>query len=412
MQALREHKNKAAELFAQGNLEAALSEYQRISREAPEELSSRQKVAELLQRLGRTREAISTYELLAEAWAQRGWLLRSIALCKVILQIDPRHGRTQRLLAELHARRIEPQPQSRLTPVPKVPDTQPAAVVTSSGKEVPRIPIFSQLTGEELLSLMERLELRVFQPKEVILQEGQLGGSMFAIVEGGVEVVRKLEGGGERTLAFLGEGDLFGEMAVLTAGPRLASVRAIERTMVLELPRARVEQLVMEHPSVGQVLQTFHRERLLNNMLRSNPVFRMLTPLQREAMARDFQLCSIPAGKPLTVQGQPAGALYLLLRGQCRVVHEHEDGRESEHQPLREGDVFGEISLLLGVAATATVSTAERCTLLRLDREACERHLLHQPGLREVLSKMSHERLQRTAQVTGQAWLEASDLRI
>jgi CRP-like cAMP-binding protein len=412
MEALREQKNKAAELFAHGHLEAALSEYQRISREAPEDLTSRQKVAELLQRLGRKKEAITTYEVLAEAWAQRGWLLRAIALCKVILQIEPLHDRTQRLLAELHARRMEPQPQSRLAPVPRVSDARPADVAMPNVGQMPRIPILSQLSGEELLSLMQRLELRVFKANEDILQEGQLGGSMFAIVEGSVEVVRRLENGGERTLAFMGEGDLFGEMAVLSAGPRLASVRAAERTMVLELPRSRVEQLVLEHPSVGQVLQTFHRERLLTNMLRSNPLFRALTPLQREAMARDFQLCSIPAGKPLTLQGQAAGALYLLLRGQCRVLHQHEDGREQDYLPMREGDVFGEISLLLGVAATATVTTAERCTLLRLDREACERHILHQPGLREALSRMSQARLQCTVRMTTQDELDFSDLRI
>ncbi|HEX8703305.1 MAG TPA: cyclic nucleotide-binding domain-containing protein [Myxococcaceae bacterium] len=411
MEALREHKNKAAELFAHGHLEAALSAYQRISREAPEDLTSRQKVAELLQRLGRKKEAITTYEVLAGAWAQRGWLLRAIALCKVILQIEPTHDRTQRLLAELHARRMEPQPQSRLAPAPKAADAT-TAEAPASGGVMHRIPIFSQLTGEDLLSVMERLELRVFKPNEVIIQEGQLGGSMFAIVEGSVEVVRKLEHGGERTLALMGEGDLFGELAVLSAGPRLASVRAAERTMVLELPRSRVEQLVTEHPAVGQVLQTFHRERLLTNMLRSNPLFRVLTPLQREAMARDFQLCSIPAGKPLILQGEPASALYLVLRGQCRVMQQDENGRETDHQPMREGDVFGEISLLLGGEATATVSTTERCTLLRLDREACERHVLSQPGLHEALSRMTQERLLRSVRPTARPTLDESDLRI
>jgi cAMP-dependent protein kinase regulator len=407
MEALREHKNKAAELFTHGHLEAALSAYQRISREAPEDLTSRQKVAELLQKLGRKKEAITTYEVLAGAWAQRGWLLRAIALCKVILQIEPAHDRTQRLLAELHSRRMEPQPQSRLEPAPK-PVGTPSTEGVPSGGVMQRIPIFSQLTGDELLSLMERLELRVYKANEVIIQEGQLGGSMFAIVEGSVEVVRKLESGAERTLALMGEGDLFGEMAVVSAGPRLASVRAAERTMVLELPRSRVEQLVVEHPAVGQVLQTFHRERLLINMLRSNPLFRALTPLQREAMARDFQLCSIPAGKPLILQGEQADALYLLLRGQCRVQQQSGDGQETDHQAMREGDVFGEISLLLGVAATATVSTAERCTLLRLDKKACERHIFNQPGLREALSRISQERLQRSARAS----LDESDLRI
>ncbi len=411
MEALRQHKDKAAMFFSRGEFEQALCEYQKVVHEAPEDLTSRQKVAELLQRLGRKQEAISTYEALAEAWARRGWMLRAIALCKVILQVDPRHAKTQRLLAELQTRRLDSQP--RLQPVPaKDAVASSAQAVGSSEGALPRIPIFSQLRGEELLSVMERLELRVFQPKETIIQEGQQGRSMFAIVEGSVEVVRRLDAGGERTVAFMGEGDLFGEMALLSSGPRLASVRACERTLVLELPQERVAQLVQLHPSVGQVLQTFHRERLLNNMLRSNPLFRALTPMQREAMAQDFQLCSVPAGKPLAVQGQVSEALYLLLRGQCRVLHEHLEGGASDHLPLREGDVFGEISLLLGGAATATVTTASRCTLLRLDRASFERHILSQPGLREALSRMCQERLKRTARVAGYPALHEGDLRI
>ncbi|HZI04302.1 MAG TPA: nuclease PIN, partial [Archangium sp.] len=102
---LREHKDNAAHLFASGRLEEALTEYQLVANAAPEDLASRQKVAELLQRLNRKPEAIETYASVADGWARQGWLLRAIAMCKVILQLDPRHGRTQQRLAELYARR-------------------------------------------------------------------------------------------------------------------------------------------------------------------------------------------------------------------------------------------------------------------------------------------------------------------
>jgi cyclic nucleotide-binding protein len=72
------------------------------------------------------------------------------------------------------------------------------------------------------------------------------------------------------------------------------------------------------------------------------------------------------------------------------------DGHESQYPVLREGDLFGEPSVLLGLPATATVSTYSPCTLLRLDRQSVERHILVQPGVREALSKLRSERLQRT----------------
>jgi CRP-like cAMP-binding protein len=393
-------KDRASELLAAGQLEAALLEYQKVIDDVPEDLSSRRKVAELLQRLGRRKDALSTYEVLAEAWARRGWLLRAVALCKIILQIEPQHERTQRLLTELYARRQSPQPLPAPAPV-----TAPAGAADVTSRpglaKGPRFPVFSQLDGEAFLSLLEGLEMKLFQPGETILEEGKASTSMFAIVEGSVEVVRKLEQGGERPVALMGEGTLFGEMALGSEGPRLSSIRAYEPTVVLELTRSRVEQLVLKHPAVGQVLQTFHRERMLTQTMNNSPLFRALPQPQRDAVAAEFQLCSMPADRPLIAQGRAVDALYLLLRGRCRVTHQRAEGGETAYQALQEGDLFGEIALLLGTPATATVVTDTACTLLRLSRDACERHLLHQPGLREQLSRMASERLQRTARLIG-----------
>jgi cAMP-dependent protein kinase regulator len=400
---LREHKDKAAQLFASGMLETALAEYQLVARAAPEDLSSRQKVAELLQRLGRKQEAIGAYEGVAEDWARQGWLLRAIALCKVILQLDAGHGRTQRRLAQLYALRQAPQARlgRALTPVP----------VPSTGA-LPRIPLFSQLGEEAFVAVLEGLELKTFEPGVSIVTEGESGSSMFALVEGRVDVVRQLEGGQRRKVVSMGEGEFFGEMALLSESPRLASVVAAERTVVLELTREQVERLVQRYPQVGQVLQSFHQERLLANVLRGNPLLAALNPLQREAAAQAFQLHAVPAGETLLVQGQPGTALFLVLRGQCRVVHQHPDGRESEYPVLREGDLFGELSVLLGLPATATVLARTPCTLLRLDRAAVERHILIQPGVREALSRLSSERLQRTARLLSGHELLEGDLRV
>ena len=90
-------------------------------------------------------------------------------------------------------------------------------------------------------------------------------------------------------------------------------------------------------------------------------------------------------------------ALYLLLRGQCQVLHHHPDGHETPLRTLGEGDMFGEISLVLGVPATATVRADTPCMLLRLDWGSCDKHLLSQPGVFEELSRLGTERLLHTA---------------
>ncbi|HYO59163.1 cyclic nucleotide-binding domain-containing protein, partial [Archangium sp.] len=341
--------------------------------------------------------ALLDYEQLAEVWARQGWLSRAIALCKVILRLEPDHEPARRLLAELDARWMDP----LAPPGPAVPKLEPmlrapAAEVGSPGGG--RTSLFSRLGEREFLSVMGALEPRVFQPGETIVEEGQPGSSVFAIVEGCVEVVRTLKSGRRRTVALLGEGDFFGEMSLLANVPRFATVRAFERTAVLELTRERLEPIIQRHPSVAEVLRGFHRERLLEDVLRGNPLFRTLTPPQREALARDFQICTRPAGALLLEQGQPVDALYLLLRGRCQVLHRHPDGRQSPLRMLGEGDMFGEIALMLGLPATATVRADGPCMLLRLDWGSCERHLLEHPGVCEALSRLGNERLLSTAE--------------
>jgi CRP-like cAMP-binding protein len=400
---VRQRKDRAAELLASGEVEAALSEYQKLVEEVPEDLTSRRKVAELCQRLGRRKEALLTYEALAEAWARRGWLLRAIALCKIILQIEPRHERTQRLLAELYSRRPTPPPLP--APAPASAPSEPVAVVSKPGTtKVPHFPVFSQLGGDAFLSLLEGLEMRFFQPGDVIIEEGKSQTSMFVIVEGSVEVVQKQEQGADRPVALMGEGNLFGEMALGAEACRHTRIQAYEPTVVLELTRSRVEQLILHYPAVGQVLQTFHRERMLGQLMSYSPLFSGLSQPQREAVALEFQLCSMPADRPLIAQGKEVDALYVLLQGRCRVTHGPPEGGELAYQSLQEGDMFGEIALVLGMPATATVTTDTPCTLLRLSRDACERHLLQQPGLREFLSYLASERLHRTARlIAGEA---------
>jgi CRP-like cAMP-binding protein len=74
--------------------------------------------------------------------------------------------------------------------------------------------------------------------------------------------------------------------------------------------------------------------------------------------------------------------------------------------------VFGEISLLLGKPVSATVRAEEGTVVLRLEREAFERLILSQPGMRGALTRVGTERLQRTAKLLSGRDLEDDDLRV
>lgn len=408
--AVQRHKEKAARLAALDQLAAALSEYEQVVKAEPDDGASHHRVAELRERLGRRAEAVVAYEEAALAWARGGQLLRAIVACKGLLKLEPGHTRTPRSLADLYGWRGSPArsgPGSRPSgEFELVPDGQgPAA-------GMPVVPLFSKLGREPFAAVVEAVEVRKLPAGRTVVEEGEHGASMFALVEGRVEVVRHLQGGERRKVGELEAGAFFGELALISEGPRLASVVAVEPVVLLEFTRARLAEVVRRHAVVGQVVQAFYRERMVENLLRSNPVFTPLKPEQKQAVAREFELRELKPGEVVLEQGQEGHAFFLLLRGRCTPYHVQADGREKPYPELREGDVFGEISLLLGKPVTATVRAEVASVVLRLDRSAFERLILSQPGMRGALTRVGTERLQRTARLLSGRDLHEGDMRI
>lgn len=233
-----------------------------------------------------------------------------------------------------------------------------------------------------------------------VIREGDLGSSLFIIVEGRVAVMREPEGRAGWTVGELGPGDFFGELALVTEGPRTASVMALERTVLLELSQAGLQEAGARHGLEEPVVRMTSQQRLLADALRGSPLL--------AGLSRDLQLqlggalvpCTVQEGEVIITRGKPGDALYLLLRGRCSVSHTHGRGATAPYTELEEGAVFGEVSLLrTNRIATATVTALTPCTLLRVDRAVFRKFFLGQAELRGALVKLGLERLQRTIQV-------------
>ncbi len=78
------------------------------------------------------------------------------------------------------------------------------------------------------------LPRKTFTPNEIIIREGEVGDAAYMIVSGRVRAFRAVNGG-EETLGTMTSGDVFGEMALLLAEPRAASVQALDQVTVLVL---------------------------------------------------------------------------------------------------------------------------------------------------------------------------------
>jgi len=99
-----------------------------------------------------------------------------------------------------------------------------------------QVPLFQHLSAEGFLNLAQLVQEEAYAPGKTVCRTGEYGDTLYAVVDGAVSVRR--EG---RTIATLGKGEYFGEMAIIDSGPRSADCIAVGHTSLLSL---RKEQLL------------------------------------------------------------------------------------------------------------------------------------------------------------------------
>ena len=538
---LRKLKDKAAELASKGKVERAAELFREILRADPRDVASCQKLADVLRRGGEIAGAVERYAEVAERYARDGLLIKAMAICKTILELDPEHVTTQRQLADLYAKRsiadagrppartmmAMPVPMAPLPPAPAQgdaielpagPETDPeiergvtlalpsppeqapeevadqgsgtepsdlfdsfelppgdeaanwleatgaapappaelevevvadplaapepavaalpaphrsgfnlivaaAEEAVQAGVEddfavdvdlvdvealellevelqpvptderLPRVPIFSDLGPEAFVALTEALQVTRLATGETVISEGDTGTAFFVVASGRLVVKRRDEKGDQVVLAHLGEGEFFGEMALLSGAPRNASVVAEEPSELLVLRAEVLRDLASRYPHLAGSLRRFYRQRLLANALAVSPLFRPFGRKDRKAVMEKFRERTVHPGEVIVHEGALADGLYVLLEGAVDVTRRTEAGDLLVGQ-LREGDLFGEMSCMRKAGATATVTVKRGGALLRLQRGDFDALVMTYPTVLELVSQLSEERSQ------------------
>lgn len=125
-----------------------------------------------------------------------------------------------------------------------------------------RVPIFSTLSREERERLAGSLRPRSVARHEVVLHEGDLDRSFFLITWGQAVAVQSYGTPQEQVLTIMEAGDFFGEMALLLSAPRSATIWALTRLELLELPEAAFQHLLEERHTLSQAIEQIVAGRL------------------------------------------------------------------------------------------------------------------------------------------------------
>jgi CRP-like cAMP-binding protein len=143
--------------------------------------------------------------------------------------------------------------------------------------KIRRIGLFSTLQPKELWVVNGLLHERRYLEGEVIFDEGEEGQALYVVLGGRVLICQQGQPETGR-IAEVGEGSMFGELALLDGSPRSAQARAAEDCLLAALSRADFKGLVETHAVIASKI-AIQLARALGQKLREHFVTMDARPL-------------------------------------------------------------------------------------------------------------------------------------
>lgn len=414
---LDELRAHGARVFARGEALAALRVFDAILTAAPLHFEARLRLADCLAALNEVHAAAQVYRACAWYALRTGHPLAAVVAARVLETLGAEHddifaalvqyyGCESEFIGTFAARINLPAPDTDIA-IPDLSTPPPADLVQRAAHlgihctddfdnypaAVHPIPLLSQMSERAFRRVLGTLVVRRMPDGQMALEEGEPGMSFFFVATGRVRVFTRDALGRENELAELHENTIFGEMALISAQPRSASVQVMGESDLLEVTRESLRALADELTQVATALHTFTRERLLRNLMATHRLFRPFNASQRRDLLRRFTSHDVAPGTTIIREGDVGNGLFMLLSGEVDVTKIDAYGESASLATLRSGAVFGEMALMHGGATTATVTAARPATVLFLAREYVERMVAGVPEIRDYLVALADDRV-------------------
>jgi cAMP-dependent protein kinase regulator len=213
------------------------------------------RMGDVRQKMNQKPQAIVEYMKAAEIFADKGFVVKALAMYKMVLRLDPSNDKALNQMSSLHSNKSVT--ELKLEPV-ELGEVAPQSSI---------VPLFSDLTQEEFTDFTKRMVFHTVPEGQVIVKEGDAGASVYVVTRGTVRVVTTMDGKPVE-LAVLQPSDFFGEIAFLTGKPRTATVVAAEESDILEVPEDQLKELIGSKPRIREVMQNYYNQRVSNTLMK------------------------------------------------------------------------------------------------------------------------------------------------
>ncbi len=249
-----------------------------------------------------------------------------------------------------------------------------------------RSPLFQYLNEQHLEKLRPLLQEQSYEFGDLIVHQGDAADAFYLLVSGRVRAVKIQQNGEEIPLGTLRPGESFGEAALFEGGTRSATIRCSTAVEVLRLDRADFLELAAELPELRHHIEMTARHRSLHGFLYEFSNFGRLPAPALRGVIEKLSPIDFAKGSLIIKEGEPAGPMYILEKGRARAFQAN-NGQTKSLAFYRDGDFFGELSILNGSARAASVEAYSDCRLLALPPDAVRDLKKHFPEFGKLLEE-------------------------
>jgi CRP/FNR family transcriptional regulator, dissimilatory nitrate respiration regulator len=125
---------------------------------------------------------------------------------------------------------------------------------------------FSDFSPDLLKLIAQTATRQTYQPEQFVFMEGEPCLGLYVVQKGWLRAVKSNPSGREHVVRYVGPGDTFNEIGVLSGGVNWISVEALEPSVLIVIPRQAVLDLIDEHPALAKAIIQSLAGRILHAM--------------------------------------------------------------------------------------------------------------------------------------------------
>ncbi len=188
------------------------------------------------------------------------------------------------------------------------------------------LSFFMALEKDVFIDLLSIMDINTYPRGTIVLKRKDDGGDVFVMLSGSCEAYRD-----SRRLAVMLPGDVFGEIGFFAGTARSATVRTIEKSMLVRMPSGPLRELKERHVSLRQILESIYSERIMKKVVED---------LEAEGPLKSLPeiITTLNYAKGQEIPVTPKGSVAILKHGIVEV--DYDDMRLKTKQYLKPGAII------------------------------------------------------------------------